>query len=284
VSLYRAPGEYARFGDIFEAAHLFSAYLRADAVQLGAKELPAKLVPLLGKKLGTTLAEEPLPLYSPNLTPRADDDFVLAHGQVDRAILVSDNCSVSTIFGYDRDKPRRTGRLLFAAVRDEPKAEIDKVVNLRPFNRFGLQEAAFFSGGIVDFRRLFVVEARDVLPEQRIASLGDALVEELEVRFAAYAVRRGPNVVDKNLDKVVRLLDRAGLKEPEAKAAAAQISLAFAIAWRAEGGPLEDAAEAFDDEKEPAEPVAALAAELRALEEAAREGAAALEQQLVQLS
>jgi hypothetical protein len=283
VSLYRPPGEFVRFGDIFDAPHLIATYLRADAVLLGADDLPAKLVPMLGQKLGLALPDEPLRLYSPHLRNREQEDFVLAHGQRERAILLTDNCTISTIFGYDRDKPRRTGSLMFAPVRDEPD-QIAKVAATRPFNRFALERAPFFDGGIVDFRRVFMVDARDVDPATRVAALGEELAEELEASLSAYAVRRGPNVVDRNAAKLVGLLTRAGVGEPAAQATAARVAEALGIAWRVEGGPLEDAAEAYDDEKDPEPSLTALAADFHALAASAGAAAEELERQLAAIT
>jgi hypothetical protein len=283
VSLYRPPGEFVRFGDIFDAPHLIATYLRADAVVLGADDLPAKLVPMLGQKLGLALPDEPLRLYSPHLRKREQEDFVLAHGQRERAILLTDNCTISTIFGYDRDKPRRTGSLMFAPVRDEPD-QIAKVAATRPFNRFALERAPFFDGGIVDFRRVFMVDARDVDPTTRVAALGEELAEELEASLSAYAVRRGPNVVDRNAAKLVGLLTRAGVGEPAAQATAARVAEGLGIGWRVEGGPLEDAAEAYDDEKDPEPSLTALAADFRALAASAGAAAEELEHQLAAIT
>ena len=150
MSLYRPPGEYVRFGHIFDTPQLIATYLRADAVELGTADLPATLAPKVGKRLSVVLPEEPLRLYGPLLRKREQEDFVLAHGKRERAVLLTDNCTISTIFGYDRDKPRGTGSLMFAPVRDEPD-QIAKVAASRPFNA---------GGGVVDVRRVFMVDAR----------------------------------------------------------------------------------------------------------------------------
>lgn len=283
MSLYQPPRSYVRFGDVFDAPHLIATYLRADAVDLGTADLPATLAPKVGKKLGLQLPEEPLRLYSPLLRKREQEDFVLAHGKRERAILLTDNCTIATIFGYDRDKPRGTGVLMFAPVRDEPD-QIDKVATARPFSRFALEKAPFFNGGIVDFRRIFMVDARDIDPDTRIASLGDELAEELEASLSAYAVRRGPNVVDRNAAKLVGLLKLSGVNEPTAQSTAAHVADALGVAWRLEGGPLEDAAEAFDDEQDPAPSLQALAADFRELATAAEAAAEEIERQLAKPS
>jgi hypothetical protein len=284
VSLYKPPGKYVRFGDIFDAPHLIATYLRADAVELGSADLPATLAPKVGKRLGVELPEEPLRLYGPLLRKREQEDFVLAHGKRERAILLTDNCTISTIFGYDRDKPRRTGALMFAPVRDEPD-QIEKVRTSRPFNRFALEQAAFFpAGGIVDFRRVCMVDARDIDPKTRVAALGDELAEDLEASLAAYAVRRGPNVVDRNVAKLAGLLTGAGIDEHAAEGSAARIADALGVAWRLEGGPLEDAAEAYDDRKDPEPPLRALAADFRDLARTAAAAAEDLERQLVAIT
>ena len=279
--MYRAPGPEVRFGDIFEAPHLFDIFLREDGVALGTADLPARFAERFGQSAGVTI-EGAIPLYSPYLPPR-DGDFVLAHGTPQRAVLVSDNCTIATVFGYGRDRPRPNSRLLFAAVLDKP-GEIDDVAVRRPFNRFALEKAGFFAGGIIDFRHLFIVHARAVDPEHRKASLLDDVLDELEVRFSAHTVRRGPLVIDRNADKLITLLRSAGIAEADANEAGAHVARALNLSWHAEGGALGDAAEAADDETPGQEPVQRLADDLRALATAAAEAATSLEAQLTRIT
>jgi len=278
VSIYRAPFEKIRFGDIFEAPHLFDIFLRADGVALGTAPLPARYAEKFSQAVGVEFSGE-VTLYSPELAKPDGADFLLVHGRPQRAVLVSDNCTIATIFGYDREKPRPNNRLLFAAILDKPN-EIDKIATSRPFNRFALEKAPFFSGGIIDFRHLFVVHARAVDAAQRRAALVDEIVDDLEARLSAYAVRRGPDVVDRNADKLITLLRAASINEADAKEAGARVAKALNLAWHVEGGVLGDAAEAADDELPAEEPVRRLADELRSLSAAAAEAAVTLEDRL----
>lgn len=280
--MYRPPGREIRFGDIFEAPHLFDIFLRDDGVAVGPTTLPARFAERFGQSAGVTI-EGAIPLYSPNLPLPHRADFVLAHGTTQRAVLVSDNCTIATVFGYGRDRPRPTSRLLFAAVLDKP-GEIEDVAVTQPFNRFALEKAGFFDGGIIDFRHLFIVHARAVDPGRRKASLLDDVLDELEVRFSAHTVRRGPLVIDRNADKLITLLRSAGIAEADANEAGAHVARALNLSWHAEGGALGDAAEAADDETPGQEAVQRLADDLRALATATAEAATSLEAQLTRIT
>lgn len=273
--MYLPPGPFIRFGDVFEAPFLFATYVRADASALGLKLASAKYA----KQVEASLASgDTFPLYSPNIHRQAQHDFVLAHGDHARAIMLTDNCTISNLYGYDRSKPRRSGRLVLAAVRDAPEDDIDEAIENPTFSRFGLERGGFFSGGIVDLRKLVVVEKRDLTPDQRVASLDDDLTALLEARWNAHIVRRGPNVVDRNAAKLETLLNRQpGADARAAEAAAAAVADTLGIAWRIEGGALDDAATAADDELAPDPPVSQLLNDLRELATAAHSAADSLE-------
>jgi hypothetical protein len=283
VSLYQPPAKEIRFGDIFEAPHLLDIFLRQDGVVLGSGELPGKFAEKFGQAYSIDMTGD-VTLYSPLLPKREDSDFALAHGTVQRAVIVSDNCTIATVFGYgDREKPRLNNRLLFAAVLDKPE-EIDKVAATQPFNRFALEPAAFFNGGIIDFRHLFAVHAKAIDADQRKASLVDEIVDDLEARFSAHTVRRGPDVVDRNADKLITLLQDAGVPAADAKEAGARVAKALNHSWVVEGGALGDAAEAADDKEPAEEPVRRLAEALSLLSQATAEAATTLEARLASLA
>jgi hypothetical protein len=94
------------------------------------------------------------------------------------------------------------------------------------------ETATFFDGGIIDFRHLFIVHARAVDPAHRVASLLDDVLDELEVRFSAHTVRRGPNVIDRNADKLITLLRSAGVTDADANEAGARVARALNLSWR----------------------------------------------------
>jgi len=110
---------------------------------------------------------------------------------------------------------RMQGRLLFGAVRTSGEAEIRDVQDSEPYDRFALPAETRFSGGILDLRRLFMVDVRDVYEARadRTASLTDEQAAELAVRWAAYANRRGPLVALRNSENLAKLASRSDAPE-----------------------------------------------------------------------
>ncbi|MHB1244353.1 MAG: hypothetical protein ACYC1P_13285 [Gaiellaceae bacterium] len=275
--MYLPPGPFIRFGDVFDAPFLFATYVRADASALGLKLTPAKHAKQVEATLGSGEGDT-FPLYSPNIHRQAEHDFVLSHGDHARAIMLTDNCTISNLYGYDRSRARRSGRLVLAAVRDATEDEMRKSIEKPTFSRFGLEPSGFFNGGIVDLRKLVVVEKRDLAADQRVASLDKDLTALLEARWNAHIVRRGPNVVDRNADKLETLIKKQpGANPRAAEAAAAAVADTLGISWRIEGGALDDAATAADDDLAPEPPVSQLIDDLRQLATAAQSAADSLE-------
>jgi hypothetical protein len=281
VNGYQKPGAEVRFGDIYEASYLLSAVLRADASVIGRAVLPGKLARVLGKglQLGRRLDEVDLPLFSPAFDARRQEDYVLGHGEPTRAILVSSNCLIADFYGYDRPKPQTTGRFLLAAIRPESAdlKIVDALVK-KQFHLFGLQPAPFFTdGGIVDFRRAFSVDARDLDPVDRVASLDPELLELFQVRWSAHAVRTGPDAFNRNAVKLESLLVRDGVRKSVANEVAANVAETLSHAYALETVDLEETAALLDDGKETGEHPEFLAARLRSLAGAASLAAEALE-------
>jgi hypothetical protein len=162
-------------------------------------------------------------------------------------VLITDNCAVDTALGQDRKNTEPKGRLLFAPVTEASQEDIDPA----SFGRFGMPGwEGHLPAGIAELRRCFMVDARDVAAHKgdRVASLGAAAAEDLELRWNAYAARRGPLASTRNAEKLAALLARArgngDLLDPE-KDLTRSVAQAMATAWRAEAA-LEAAAAAYD--------------------------------------
>jgi hypothetical protein len=231
--VYTGPGEQIRFGDVFEAEFLYDVHAAEDTRAIPMYELPAEVAVALGKKLQlpSKLEAGDLPLHSDKFPARAQQDYVRAHGRSTLAVIVSDNCTISDMFGYDRDRPRRSGRLIFAPVSPATPSELEQAMNQTNFDRFPLPPGVGFGGGIIDLRRIFMADKRALADTQRVVSLDKDMAEQLEIRWTAFTARRGPVAFNRN---------------------------AIKLAGRLEGHELENAATAFDDDT-PREPeVAAL--------------------------
>jgi hypothetical protein len=275
---YALPTGEIEFGDIFEADYLFDIFVRADSTAIPGYQAPAKLAEPMGRKLvGRPLPAEPFDIHSPVFPPRIGQDFVRAHGAKRRAVILSDNCVIATAFGYDdRKQAKRAGRLIFAPIVDATAKEIETVSKQAGYGRFPLDPTGFFPGGIVELRRAFMADLRAIKPEQRLARPDPALAELLEVRWSAYSARRGPDVFNTNAHKlknVVARPDEPGVAEKEAAARVAEV---LGLAWRLEGGPLEEAAAAWDKGHDAEPAIAALVDGLRELEQAAASAATKL--------
>jgi hypothetical protein len=226
------------FGDIFESAFLFDVHLRKDAVQLGAQNMSARY--------GGGLA------FSARYP--GNRHYVLGRGGPFRAILITDNCAVDTALDQRHDasddppaKPK--GRLLFAPLTE---ADAD-VTDIPTFGRFLLPPCpGRFGAHIAELRRCFMVDARDVAEhkDSRVASLDDDLAEALEVRWNAFAVRRGPLANARNAEKLLGTLTRIAGREDapteDELSAARSLTDVLAATWRLEGAGLEAVGDAFD--------------------------------------
>jgi hypothetical protein len=231
------------FGDIFSARWFFDAYLRRDAVPL--VEFQGR-----GGSRAWRRAE-----------PSSSRDLVFTHGQQRAALLLSDDCEIETIL-------RRGGRsrLVFAAVEQLPvdASDATKALESRAFRRFGLRRADAFAGGIVEFQQLFAVSSDAVLKaddgiDPRVARLNPEARLQLEMRWNAYAVRRGPLTHLDNAEKLARLLSSDGDAEklraltarsedptPDHQAAALAIVAAMNAAWDIEGAVFNKLGEAYE--------------------------------------
>jgi len=247
--MYEPPEERVRFGDIFETPFLFDVHVAADATSIPQYDLPPNLAKALGKALMLPEGLPPgsLPLHSPLFPPRAQQDFVRAHGGSHLAVLVSDNCTISDMFGYERERAKRSGRLIFAPIAQVTPSELDTVKAQGNYERFPLDPGIGFGGGVVELRRVFMADKRALEPGQRITTLNPDMKELLEVRWAAYAARRGPAVFNRNAIKLATLLSGGGSPTAQATGAAAQVAEVLALTWRLEGSDLENAATAADD-------------------------------------
>jgi len=114
------------------------------------------------------------------------------------------------------------------------------------FGRFALPAGELFEGGIADLSRCFMVDVRDVDAGDRVASLGEDLVEGLEIAWNAASVRRGPLVARRNALKLAELLAGEGNLTTQKEMDASLVAEALGVAWRVEGRDLQRAAEAAD--------------------------------------
>jgi hypothetical protein len=254
--MYVPPRSEVWFGDIFALEYLHDVFLRADAVALGTREIPSGLV-----------------AYSSHYAGRHDQRYLLAHGSPHHAILLSDNCVIETAFGREGAGPVRSGRLLFGAITPAGDADIERLEERPTFGRFPLPAGENFAGGIVELRRCFMVDTRDVDPDpgQRVVSLTEDFAEELEIRWNAYVARRGPFVAVRTAEKLAAQMAGNAGADPSADvvAKATLVANVVAHAWRFEGRDL-DAVSIAMEEGSPIEPVVAtLKAGLRELAAAA---------------
>lgn len=263
TDLYIVPSADVSFGDIFRADFLFDAYLRADAVQLGSQDLP--------EKRGGGKA------YSDRFA--GGRAYVLAHGTPHHAILITDNCIVDTSLGQDRGGGRPKGRLLFAPI----SSALEEDLETRTFGRFPMPAEGQLSAGVAELRKCFMVDARDVVEYKnaRVATLTPDFADELEVRWNAFAARRGPLVALRNADKMVELLARQrGDSRPTGadRRLGQHVAQVMADSWTLEGSDLEGVAEALNNDGDAAAAVLQLEEGLRRLSEQASTAAALLAQ------
>jgi hypothetical protein len=171
-------------------------------------------------------------------------DFVLGRGRPYRAMLIADNCLIDRILDQGNRGRRPQGRLLFA-----PIVEADAHKELKDFGRFALPEwQGHLPCSVAELRRCFMVDAPDIVAhrDQRIAALASDSMAELEVRWNAYAARRGPLAGARNAEKAAELIARLDGDDPDPELAQ-QIAAALLAAWRLEGDALEAVSDAHAD-------------------------------------
>ncbi len=219
------------FGDIFRADFFHDVYLRADAAVLGTRDMP--------QRYGGGL------VYGRSY--ERNRQYVLGHGAPHAAVLITDSCVIDTCLGQGREAAR-PGRLLFAPITSPAVDEV------RAFGRFLLPaEDQSFEGGVAELQRCFMVDSRDVAAHvnARVARLGAQAAEDLEVRWNAYAARRGPLADARNAEKVAMLLAQTRSDQDLTEAqrrVGLLIARALTASWRVEGYYLESAADAYDRE------------------------------------
>lgn len=261
------------FGDIFTSSWLHDVFLREDAIALG--RFTAKASPV---------AYQPIPLEA----RRPNQDLLLAHGRPCQAVVLADDCEIESII-LRKDQ---SGRLLFAAVGPWPEDsdEVERVLASEAFFRHPLRPAAGYPGGVVDLRRLFMIDARAIDAAQRVAGLDEPGRSRLEQRWAAFAGRRGPMAHLRGAEKMARVLDAKGdpgrLSEltggvatptDSVRDASLSVARAFARAWELEGEFISGADLAQEMGSDGRHLARDLALNLRELVQLADEAAARLE-------
>jgi hypothetical protein len=253
---YVEPAENVSFGDIFEAEFLHDVFLRADAVQLGTRDMV--------KKHGGGL------MYAASFD--RNREFVLGRGAQYRALLIADNCLVDRILAQGSADHRPQGRLLFA-----PLVEADTGDEIKDFGRFPLPDwPERLPSCIAELRRCFMVDAPAILEhrDDRMASLNEDAAAELEVRWNAYAARRGPLANARNAEKVAELAARSQGDAVEPDRELAQlIASALVAGWRLEGDSMERVADAYSENREGDSELAELEGALRELGERSTQAA-----------
>jgi hypothetical protein len=255
AEFYAGPEEVISFGDIFEAEFFHDVFLKADAVRMGTRDMV--------KKYGGGL------MYAASFD--RNKEFVLGRGAPYRAMLIADNCLVDRILDQANRGRRPQGRLLFA-----PIVEIDGASEMKDFGRFLIPPwEGRLLPSVVELRRCFMVDAPDILAhgESRVAALTDAARADLEVRWNAYAARRGPLANARNAEKAAELaagLPENGDLDPEL---AEQIAGALQTSWLLEGQALEAVSDAYSEHREGREELEKLEEGLRELGERATEAA-----------
>lgn len=210
----------------------------------------------------------------------ANKQWVLAHGVLSTAILITDNCSVDTALGRDRGeqfKPK--GRLLFAPVSAIKTADLP----LKTFGRCALPEwKGKWEAGAVELRRCFMVDARDIATNQgqRKASLAPEVAADLEIKWSAFASRRGPLVTNRNCEKLAEILGRQRGKPEPATAerdAARAVAETLTYAWHLGGPALEAVSDAHADDEDGAAETTELVEVLQNLADAASKALSTLQ-------
>jgi len=253
------------FGDICEANFLYDVHVREDACAMGVELASAKFA---AKRWNV---DQQVPYFIPGIGIKADQNYVLAHGVHQHAVVLSDDCLIATALGRGGAGPTNR-RLLFAPLVDATDGEVQELAGAN-FGRFPLPADEHVAGHrIVDLRRCFMVDARDVDAALKaggfqVRSLDDATRDDLAIRWSAYALRRGPFVAEDNLEKLAEYLLNTGRVVDEGAAVDVARALAdvVAAAWGYEGRGVEGAGTAADDGGDPQEAVDRLIEELEQL-------------------
>lgn len=278
---YAEPSKGVRFGDLFRGDTLFDAYLKSDAVALGSHVMGDQMRDRLAAHYNRPDIREAVGAlaFSGALPQKPEHDHLLAHGRHCRAVLVTDDCAIESAYGRDGAEPR--GRLLFAAVRDASDADAEELAQTPSFDRFPLpaEQPHVETPGIVDLKRLFMVDVRDANPSFRFASLSDEAAEDFAVNWAAYVTRHGPLPGLKNAEKLAVLLagGRGNNLEAAHVTAAELISEIVNMAWRLEGDALELVSEAYERNTSGTEAINAVLQVVRQIAARASEATSALE-------
>jgi hypothetical protein len=278
--VYQPPTGDLEFGDVFSADWMFDVHVRGDAVPL--------------KTFQCRVGRDRPPVLGYQAAAAAEDrDLVLAHGKQRRAILLSDNCEIESVMVR-----RGRGRLTFAPLEVWPSdaAQVDRELNSSSFRRHPLPPEGDFTGGVVNLQSLFAV-GQDAMaadaPDPRLIRLDADAALDLEIRWNAFATRRGPLAHRDNAWKLAVLLTADGdaevLREmlrldneerpkPEGLdvAAANLLAQTLTAAWGLEGEGLTEVAEALEREDAPGASRDAILERLRELEEFAAQAQRAL--------
>lgn len=273
LAVFEEPDERISFGDIFESDHLIDIYVGSDARALGGGPMPRAAAERIAAhyNLGLTDDADMLAVYTPAMEQHPDAFAVLGRGSSmkiegpNRAILLTDSCAVDTALVVDRRGRRKHGRLLFAPIVPAAKGDVERLTKQPVFGRFPLEGCQHFEhGAIAELRYAFMVDARAVNVDHRILGLDDETAEDLEVALMAYALRRGPLATERNVERLAQIITQSNSSDLERFAE--MVGEVLNISWRLEGALDSAAATSPLD----AEKLGRLAADLKALEEAAR--------------
>lgn len=303
--MYTAAEEQLSFGDIYEAEWLFDVYVRADAAAMFRRSVQGLKDPVwVVRGSATRLENEHIKVEA---TMEADD-VVLTVGTLRMGIVLTDDCEIASLAGAREDGWDPRGRILMAGIRsDDGRVRDDLELGI---HRLLADDRVAFPGGLVDFNRLYEVQTKSLVDPpgdrlRKVASLSQDAKYELGERFAGHLLRQGPMAAEVGARKLSRLLtagdDAArfqalGAGDPEDWGAieeegrVAGIVKVLSEAWFL--GRLFDlvddlaertiAGDLVDGEADRRELRRKLAVSLRAIAEAAAEGAEALERDLAE--
>lgn len=284
-----SPRPDVLFGDIFEADYLFDVHIEGDAMRLTESTFPPR-APLSGV------------FYTqPTDKLRLVGDYVLAHGrsgrerpgregqgtipEPGRAVLLSDDCYIPTIYGSRGDRRLGNGRLLFAIItKAEDGTDVVTTAGSN-FARFALPaDGPITWSGIAELKNTFLVRARDVDPSHRIASLDDAGRLALDKRWNAFVCRRGPEASQINAQKLGTLIVGKNAPTPDQEAAIALLWQTLDLNWDFEGRTMRSVSDALEAGQDPAPSLSLVIEDLRRISVLANEAAGRLEVEQQSLS
>jgi hypothetical protein len=205
--MYVDPGAHLAFGDIFEADWLFDVYVRADSAAMFRKSVQGQKDPVWMVRGTATRQENELIKVEATMDP---NDVVLTVGTLRMGIVLTDDCEITTLAGAREDAWDPRGRILLAAIRkDDGRNRDDLELGIHTLPP---DEVRGFPGGLVDLNRLYEVQTRSLIvpPDDRIprkvASLSSDATYELGQRFAGHLLRQGPMAAELGARKLARLL------------------------------------------------------------------------------